>query len=114
MSDMYDEAKARYIELMDTHLGIQVKGKANPYTSMNGNMFSFMDKAGRLCLRLSKADQAEFVAQFDTDPVQQYGAIMREYIEVPSQIFKDDAQLKPYLDLCKNYADSLPAKPTKR
>lgn len=83
MSGLYNAAKERYMGFMLSHLNIQVKGKANPDTSVNGNMFSFLDKSGRLCLKLSKVDQADFIAEFDTDPVQQYGAIMKEYVELP-------------------------------
>ena len=35
------------------------KGKANPYTSMNGNMVAVLGKGDELALRLSKARRAE-------------------------------------------------------
>lgn len=66
--DIYRELVARFFE-------DRVKGKANPYTSMNGNMYSFLDKAGTVCLRLSKDDRAQYVDRFGTRPVEQYGPL---------------------------------------
>ena len=48
MAYSYADALTRYRILMSQLDGTEVKGKANPYTSMNGNMFSFLDKAGVL------------------------------------------------------------------
>lgn len=35
------EALEQYDELVTTIPGLKRKGKANPYTSLNGNMFTF-------------------------------------------------------------------------
>ena len=43
---------AIYEKMVATQPGIERKGKANPYTSMNGNMFSFITKEGEIALRL--------------------------------------------------------------
>jgi hypothetical protein len=39
--------KDEYAALADQHWGLPIKGKANPYTSMNGNMFSFPQQGRR-------------------------------------------------------------------
>ncbi|MEL6597921.1 MAG: hypothetical protein AAGK98_06490 [Pseudomonadota bacterium] len=114
MADSYADALTRYRALMSRLDGIEVKGKANPYTSMNGNMFSFLDKAGVLCLRLSAKDRDGFVRAYGTDPVEQYGAVMKEYVAVPADLFADDAALMPHLMACLGYARTLPVKPTKK
>lgn len=115
MSDTdYAAALARYRAMMDAFPDIVVKGKANPYTSMNGNMFSFLDKTGMLCLRLSKAERADFIEAYGTAPVVQYGAIMEEYVAVPEVLACDQAALQGWFGKCIVYAASLPVKATKR
>ena len=46
------KALSIYKQIVATQPGIERKGKANPYTSMNGNMFSFITKEGELKLNL--------------------------------------------------------------
>lgn len=38
--------------------GLAVKGRKNPYLSVNGHMFAFLDGAGALCLRFSEPRRA--------------------------------------------------------
>ncbi len=88
----------------------KVKGKANPYTSMNGNMYSFLDKTGVVCLRIPKDRRAAFMEQFGTGPVEQYGAIMKEYVALPGSLLADPEALKDVFSDCLAYARSLPKK----
>ena len=37
---------ALYDKLIETNTMIERKGKTTPYTSLNGHMFSFLDKTG--------------------------------------------------------------------
>ena len=101
--DIYRELVARFFE-------DRVKGKANPYTSMNGNMYSFLDKAGTVCLRLSKDDRAQYVDRFGTRPVEQYGAIMKEYVALPADLLTDADAIEDAFRDCFAYARSLPTK----
>ncbi|MGB5216221.1 MAG: hypothetical protein WBN88_21585 [Anderseniella sp.] len=110
----YADALERYRELVADATGEKVKGKANPYTSMNGNMFSFLDKAGTLCLRLSDEDRAAFAAAFQTGPVVQYGAVMKEYVPVPPELLADRCALQGWFAKCLAYAQTLPVKPTRK
>jgi len=48
----YDQKLALYEALIATHPKIERKGKSNPYTSVNGHMFSYLSKEGELGLRL--------------------------------------------------------------
>ena len=41
-----------YDQLIATNPKIQRKGAANPYTSLNGHMFSYLNPSGSLALRL--------------------------------------------------------------
>ena len=43
---------ALYEKLITTNSKIKRKGAANPYTSLNGHMFSYLDPSGSLALRL--------------------------------------------------------------
>lgn len=110
----YEDALENYKSLAESELGEKVKGKANPYTSMNGNMFSFLDKEGTLCLRLSKDDVSAFMAEHDIPPVEQYGAVMEDYVSIPHPVLDDQKRLKEVFSKCLDNAKSLPAKPTKK
>ena len=110
----YADVLERYRELVADTAGEKVKGKASPYTSMNGNMFSFLDKTGTLCIRLSEEDRAAFAADFEAGPVVQYGAVMKEYVSVPPQVLADPDALGGWFARSLAHAQSLPAKATRK
>jgi TfoX/Sxy family transcriptional regulator of competence genes len=103
---------ALYEKLVATNPKVKRKGAMMPYTSLNGNMFSLLNKEGVLLLRLSDEERAAFVAKFDTKPVVMYGAVMPEYVAVPDDLLAKTAQLKKYFDQSFDYVSSLRAKPT--
>jgi hypothetical protein len=47
-----NEKVALYEQLVATIPGLERKGDANPYTSMNGNMFTLLHQSSRLAIRL--------------------------------------------------------------
>jgi len=49
------DKSALYDKLIETHSKIERKGAANPYTSLNGHMFTYLNPAGTLALRLPGA-----------------------------------------------------------
>ena len=112
---MPDHATAlvKYTAHMAAH-DIPIKGKANKYTSLNGNMFSFLDKDGHLYLRLSPEDQARHDATHGTGPVMQHGSVMRGYVHLPDALWNDDAALAEIIVACIHNAQSLKPKPTKK
>ena len=103
-----------YEKLVATNPRVQRKGAAMPYTSLNGNMFSVLNKDGVLLLRLSDDDRETFVAKFKTKPVVMYGTVMQEYVAVPDELLEKTSQLKKYFEASYEYASSLRAKPTTR
>lgn len=105
---------ALYDKLVATQPSVQRKGAANPYTSMNGNMFSFLAKDGRVSIRLSDEDRETFTKKHGGKPSIQYGAVMRGYVEVPHAVLKNAALMKRWFAKSVAYAETLPAKPTKR
>jgi hypothetical protein len=85
-----------------------------PYTSMNGHMFSFLTKEGILALRLPAVERDAFLKKYNTKQCEQHGAVLEEYVEVPSVLLKNTVELKQYFDLSYTYVSSLKPKPTKK
>ncbi len=90
--------------------GLERKGKTMPYTSANGYMFSQLNKAGEIGIRLSKADTLEFDAKYGAKPFISYGATMREYVLIPKALLADEEALGNYLKKGFNYVNSLTPK----
>ena len=105
---------ALYEKLVATNPGIERKGAANPYTSVNGNMFSQLLPSGRLSLRLPSSERDAFLKKYKTNLVEQYGVVMKEYVEVPDALLAKTAEIKKYFDISFAYASSLRPKPTKK
>ncbi|XWN31151.1 MAG: hypothetical protein ROR55_27480 [Devosia sp.] len=113
-SRSYEGTLAQYKDLVLSVPGLTVKGKANPYTSINGNMFSFLDKDGVLCMRLPEVSRVDFNKKHGTGPVMQYGAVMKDYVAVPEPLASDKTALLDVFKMSVAYAETLSAKPTKR
>lgn len=88
------------------------KGKANPYTSYNGHMFSFLSKDGKMGLRLPKNEREKFLSEYNVKLIESYGAVMKEYVTVPDDMLTDIDVLKPYLLMSLEYIKTLKPKPT--
>ena len=99
---------------LEKHPKIERKGANNPYTSVNGNMFSHVNKDGEVGLRLSKEDRERFIEEHDSAPLTSYGAVMREYVVVPESVLENERLFQSYLDKSFEYACSLKPKPTKK
>jgi TfoX-like protein len=108
MSDSREKILAIYEELVASQPDIQRKGAANPYTSMNGNMFSFITKEDEIALRLPD----ELREKMKAEPVLQHNAVMRGYALVPKAMLSKPAQLAKLFAQSVAYAATLPAKPT--
>jgi hypothetical protein len=106
------ETLALYEKLVATAPGIARKGATVPYTSLNGNMFSYLDKSGSLALRLPAEARAAFVAKYQTGPLMPYGVVQPEYVAVPAALLANTAELAPYFAQSVAYAQGLTAKPT--
>jgi hypothetical protein len=105
---------ALYEKLVATNPDVERKGAANPYTSVNGNMFSQLLPSGRLSLRLPDSEREAFLKKFKTKLVEQYGEAMKEYVEVPDALLAKTAEIRKYFDISYEYTMSLKPKPTKR
>jgi TfoX/Sxy family transcriptional regulator of competence genes len=103
-----------YDQLIATHPDIERKGVTNPYTSLNGHMFTHLSKDGTLGLRLPKEEREAFLEKYNTSLYESYGAVMKEYVAVPDDLLQNTEELKQYLDLSYEYIKTLKPKPTKK
>jgi hypothetical protein len=87
---------ALYEELVASVEGIERKGAANPYTSRNGHMTSFIDRDGDVSIRLGKADRERFIADYGSRIAMQYGREMKEFAVVPDDLLRRQDELRPW------------------
>jgi hypothetical protein len=107
------EAKARYAELVATVGEASIKGAKIPYTSMNGNMYSYLGENG-VGLRLPAGTREEFLAKYQTTLYHAYGIVQKEYVTVPPDLLAKTDELAPYFLVSFDYAKTLRPKATKR
>jgi TfoX/Sxy family transcriptional regulator of competence genes len=103
-----------YDKLIATNPKIERKGAANPYTSLNGNMFTLLHQSSSLAIRLPEDKRQEFLKKYKTTLFKAYGTIMPEYVAVPDSLLQNTKELKKYLDLSYQYAKTLRPKPAKK
>ena len=103
---------ALYDALLATNPKLERKGAAMPYTSVNGNMFSFLTPEGVLALRLPSPEREEFLKRYKTVLCEQHGVVMKEYVSVPAPLLAKTRELAKHLEVSYEYACSLPAKAT--
>jgi len=103
--------EALYDKLIATIPEIERKGDANPYTSLNGNMFTLLHQS-RLALRLPEAEREAFQKKYKTTLFEAYGTVMKEYVDVPDSLLEKTSELKRYLAQSYAYAKTLKPKPT--
>jgi hypothetical protein len=103
-----------YDKLLATDPEIQRKGDANPYTSLNGNMFTLLQASRSLAIRLPQDKREEFMQKYKTKIFEAYGTQMPEYVAVPGALLKNTKELQKWLGLSYEYAKTLKPKPTKK
>jgi hypothetical protein len=108
------EALESYEKLVATNDKLDRKGATVPYTSVNGHMFSLIRKDGALGLRLPDEVRVAFLKKYKTKLFETYGAVMKEYVEVPATLLKNTKELQPYFTVSYEYVKSLKPKPTTR
>lgn len=103
-----------YERLVATHPKIERKGATTGYTSLNGNMYTFLHPSGALAIRLSEAEREKFLKKYKTTLFEAYGVVMKEYVAVPDALLKRTKELAKYLDLSYQYATTLKPRATTR
>lgn len=104
-----------YEKLVATISDVERKGADNPYTSVNGNMFSLLHSPeGRMALRLPEDEREKFLKKYKSALFEAYGIVMKEYVAVPDALLKKTKELQKYFAMSYDYAKTLKAKPTKK
>jgi len=109
------EKVALYEKVVAAYPEVERKGADNPYTALNGNMFSLLlSPEGRLALRLPEKQREQFLKKYKTTLFEAYGAVMKEYVAVPDSMLSKTKELQRYFGLSYEYAKTLKPKPTKK
>lgn len=103
---------ALYEQLVKTIPNLERKGKTMPYTSLNGHMFSFLDKESKLSLRLPDEKRTAFMKAYNAPLSVQHGRVMKEYVIVPDELLDNLEELRVYFESSYTYVKSLKPKPT--
>ena len=101
-----------YEKLVATNPKVERKGATVPYTSLNGHMYSYLSKDGKMALRLPPDDRETFLKKYKTTLCQAYGIVQPEYVVVPDALLASTRELKKYFDRSYEYVGSLKPKPT--
>ncbi len=102
-----------YERLVATNPKVERKGATVPYTSVNGHMFSYLSKDGKLALRLPPGEREAFLKRYKAKLCEAYGRVQPEYVEVPDSLLAATGELKRFFDCSYNFVSSLKPKPTK-
>ena len=112
--DVYAANLELYEKLVATNPSVERKGATMPYTSLNGHMFSLLTKEGTLALRLPTDERAAFLKKYQSKLSEQYGTVLKEYVDVPDALLKRTEDLKEFFDVSYAYVGSLKPKATTR
>src|ERR1700682_4625789 len=91
------EIVALYDKLIASKPEIERKGAGIPYTSYNGNMFSYLGKSTLMALRLPEGERETFLKKYKTTLYHAYGIVQKEYVTDPVSLLKNTKELKEYL-----------------
>jgi len=105
---------ALYEKLVATNPKIECKGATHPYTSLNGNMFSYLHPSGSMALRLPPGEREEFLNKYKTTLFEAYGVVQKEYVRVPDSLLSKTKEMQKYFDISYRYAATLRPKATRK
>jgi hypothetical protein len=103
-----------YEKLVATNPNVECKGATHPYTSLNGNMFSYLHPSGSVALRLPAEERETFLKKYKTTLFEAYGAVQKEYVTVPDSLLRNTKELQKYFDMSYQYAQALKPKASKK
>ncbi len=110
----HQDVLAQYEKIISSIPEVVRKGATMPYTSYQGNMFSFLNKEGVMGMRLNAKDRATFIDKYDTELIMSHNTVMKEYVSVPPELFQKTAQMQKHFANSFAYVKSLKPKPTKK
>ncbi|HZR57512.1 MAG TPA: hypothetical protein VFA74_11610 [Terriglobales bacterium] len=103
-----------YAKLIATNPKIERKGATNPYTSLNGHMYTFLNQSGLMALRLPEEKREDFLKKYKTTLFEAHGTVMKEYVTVPDSLLKNKKELQKHLESSYEYVKGLKPKPGKK
>ncbi|MFN2601806.1 MAG: hypothetical protein ABR582_03495, partial [Gemmatimonadaceae bacterium] len=80
--------------------------------SVNGHMFSLLTKNDGVILRLPAGERESFLKKYKTTVPILYGAVMKEYVDVPDALLRKTSEIKKYFEVSYSYVSSLKPKPS--
>jgi hypothetical protein len=107
-----EEKIALFEKLVATNPNAVRKGDTIPYTSLNGHMYSFINKEDMVALKLPKEKIEEFLTKYKTTLVTSYGIVQKDYVAVPDNLLQKTKELAVYFDISYRYVASLKPKLT--
>ena len=87
---------------------VERKGKANPYTSANGHMFSQINKDDQLGILFPIARQAELLAEFGAGPFLSFGASRRDYVCLTDEMLNAPGLVEALLEEGFAFVSAMP------
>ena len=103
-----EDLTALYERAISASGAFERKGKANPYTSANGHMFSQINKDDQLGIRLPKQRQAELLDEYGAGLFKSYGATMRDYVCLTPDMLAEDGLITALLVEGFNFVSAMP------
>ncbi len=103
-----------YDKLITTLPDQERKGATSAYTSLNGHMFSFVDKSGEFAFRFSEEEKKALMEELGAKESIQHNSIMKGYIIIPESFMDDFDKLSELFKQSYEYISSLKPKPTKK
>lgn len=103
-----------YVQAINNHPELELKGKNMLYTSLNGHMHTTITKEGEMGIRLGKEDRKAFEDKYGPSPVISYGATLREYVKINDGVLAKEDEIQELLTKSLNYIKTLEPKPTKK
>jgi hypothetical protein len=107
---MWEENLKKYNEIVAQADRFERKGKTMPNTSANGYMFSLLNKAGQIGIRLPKSEQETFINVYESGPFYSHGAKMKDYVLIPNELLDQPEKMLKLLDLAYDFVSGLPTK----
>lgn len=106
----WEEKLKFYDGLIDQCPNFKRKGKTVPCTTANGYMFSQLNKAGEIGIRLPKEMGSTFINEYNSGKFMSYGSVMRDYVLIPEELYDNTKLLISLLEAGYEHVMSLPTK----
>lgn len=99
-----------YDAIVNSCEGFERKGKNMIYTSSNGYMFTLLNKAAEIGIRLPKDEANKFKEDYNTGDYYSYGTKMKDYVLMPESLWSNNELMVTYFEKSFDFVNSLPPK----